>query len=297
MPIPNKLISNNIRNTPYYSGYLEMVAKHNKKITAEKEGKKKPTTAKQPKPKHTKEKSSKPAPTLKPKVTKEKFTKPSHAMKIIKGKITKVKNVKSSFQLVDEPDDEPAHFETEPEPDYQGEEATQPLPVVKSKGKAIATEEQAAHSLLALHTPKRRSTTDQFILQRQTLATKEASTRPSAQPQDDTSTNIVHESPSPADAETGANIDKINSGGDTEILQIEEDQRKDVDNQVNLEEKTTELDQGQDGSDAGKTPESRPQPEHLKLPADEQVILEEPLSLSGTLSSMKNLDDAYTFGD
>nr|GEV63099.1 hypothetical protein [Tanacetum cinerariifolium] len=35
----------------------------------------------------------------------------------------------------------------------------------------------------------------------------------------------------------------------------------------------------------------------LKLPVDEHVILEEPLSSSGSLSSMKNLDDAYTFGD
>nr|GFC75633.1 hypothetical protein [Tanacetum cinerariifolium] len=35
----------------------------------------------------------------------------------------------------------------------------------------------------------------------------------------------------------------------------------------------------------------------LKLPVDEHVILEEPLRSSGILSSMKNLDDAYTFGD
>nr|GEW18307.1 hypothetical protein [Tanacetum cinerariifolium] len=35
----------------------------------------------------------------------------------------------------------------------------------------------------------------------------------------------------------------------------------------------------------------------LKFPADEHVILEEPLSSSGTLSSMKNLDDAYTIRD
>ncbi|GKD40594.1 monodehydroascorbate reductase [Tanacetum coccineum] len=51
MPIPNELISNNIRNAPYYNVYLEMVAKHDRKIEAEKEGKKKPTTVKQPKPK------------------------------------------------------------------------------------------------------------------------------------------------------------------------------------------------------------------------------------------------------
>nr|GEW61915.1 hypothetical protein [Tanacetum cinerariifolium] len=169
---------------------------------------------------------------------------------------------------------------------------------VEGKGKAIATKEQAAHSLLALHTPKRRSTTDQFIRQRQD-----------------------------------------NSGGDTEVLQIDEDQGKDVNNQVNLEKNTTELDQGQARSDPGKTLESRPQleqefikedqagpepevshvalagpnpePTHekfmanvypdvhgsLKLPTDEHVIIEEPLSSSGTLSSMKNLDDAYTFRD
>ncbi|GJY50747.1 hypothetical protein Tco_0441594 [Tanacetum coccineum] len=37
--------------------------------------------------------------------------------------------------------------------------------------------------------------------------------------------------------------------------------------------------------------------ESLKFPTDKHVILEDPLSSSGTLSSMKNLDDAYTIGD
>ncbi|GKE40103.1 hypothetical protein Tco_1463508 [Tanacetum coccineum] len=37
--------------------------------------------------------------------------------------------------------------------------------------------------------------------------------------------------------------------------------------------------------------------ESLKFPADEHVILEDPLSSTETLSSMKNLDDAYTIGD
>ncbi|GJT06447.1 retrovirus-related pol polyprotein from transposon TNT 1-94 [Tanacetum coccineum] len=60
MPIPNDLISNNIRNAPYYNAYMEM------------------------------------------------------------GKVAKVRNVKSSFQLVDEPDEEPAQLESEPE--HQGED-------------------------------------------------------------------------------------------------------------------------------------------------------------------------------
>nr|GEW62470.1 hypothetical protein [Tanacetum cinerariifolium] len=59
------------------SAYLEMVAKHNRRIVAEKEGKKKPITAKQPKLKPAVEKSSKPAPIPKPKATKEKPAKPS----------------------------------------------------------------------------------------------------------------------------------------------------------------------------------------------------------------------------
>nr|GFB26917.1 hypothetical protein [Tanacetum cinerariifolium] len=141
MLIPNELISNNIKNAPYYIAYLEMVAKHDRKIAAKMEGKKKSTTAKQLKPKHVKEKSSKPAPTPKPKVKQVKPTKPSP--------------VKHS-QI----------------------EATQPLPVVE--GKAIATEEQAAQSMLALHTPKRRSTTNQFVFQRRTPVNEEASSRPAA---------------------------------------------------------------------------------------------------------------------
>ncbi|GJX57491.1 hypothetical protein Tco_0287388 [Tanacetum coccineum] len=347
MPIPNELIPNNIRNAPYYNAYLEMVAKHDQKVAAEKELKKKTTSTKQPKSKSATEKSSKPAPAAKPKAAKEKPSKPSTAkppklkpakptllQKTGKGKVTKVRNVKSSFQLVDEPDEEPAQPEPEPEPEQEGEEydmeraiqmslesfqsqghahvggvaiqepvaeAIRPLLVVEGKGKAIVTEEQAAQSLLALHTPKRRSTTNQFIFQRLTLVTEEALTGPSAQPQDDTSTNIVRDSPSSADAETGAGSDKTNSGCDTEVFQITDELGEDVDEQLNLEEKTAELDQDQAGSDLGETHESRPPPkqvqESLKFPADEHVILEDPLSSIGTLLSMKNLEDAYVIGD
>ncbi|GKF74586.1 hypothetical protein Tco_0220918, partial [Tanacetum coccineum] len=160
--------------------------------------------------------------------------------------------------MVDEPDEEPAHSKPEPEPEQEGAgeeydmecaiqmslesfqaqghayvggvaiqepivEAIRPLSIVEGKGKAIVTEEQAAQSLLALHTPKRRSTTDQFIFQRRAPATEDATIRPSAQPQDDTSTNIVRDSPSPANAKTGAGSDKTSSGGDIEILQITEE--------------------------------------------------------------------------
>ncbi|GKF78154.1 hypothetical protein Tco_0230624, partial [Tanacetum coccineum] len=88
--------------------------------------------------------------------------------------------------------------------------------------------------------PKRRSTTDQFIFQRRTLVTEEASTGPSAQLQDDTSSNIVRDSPSSADAEIGAGLDKTNSGGDTEA-----------------------------GSDPGEIHESQPPPEQVLKDEDQ----------------------------
>ncbi|GKE40038.1 hypothetical protein Tco_1463443, partial [Tanacetum coccineum] len=261
MPIPNELISNNIRNAPYYNAYLEMVVKHDQKAAAKMEEKKKTTSVKKPKPKPAKEKPSKPstAKLSKPKPAKEKSTKDTPLQKVGKGKVAKVRNVKSSFQLVDEPDEEPTQPEPEPEPEHQGEgeeydvecaikmnlesfhaaghahvrgvaicepvvEATRPLSIVKAKEKLLLLKNKLPnHSI------------------------EEASTGPSVQPQDDTSANIVRDSPSSADAETGAESEKTNSGGNTEILQIAEELGEDVDKQVNLEEKTVELDQDQAG--------------------------------------------------
>nr|GEX15993.1 hypothetical protein [Tanacetum cinerariifolium] len=184
----------------------------------QKEGTKKTVSVKQHKSKPVVEKASKSTPALKPNASKERPSKAS-------GKVVKVCKAKSPFQLVNEPNKEPAH--SEPELKLVHQEATRPLLVVEGK-----------------------------------------------------------------------------------------EQGKDVDDQVNLDEKTVKLDQGKARSDHGRTPESRPPPEQevidedqagpdpekavresLKFPADEHVMLEEPLSSSGTLSSMKNLDDAYTIGD
>ncbi|GKE99742.1 hypothetical protein Tco_0023093, partial [Tanacetum coccineum] len=138
MPIPNELSSNNIRKASYYNAFLEMVAKHDQKVAAEKEGKKKSASTKQPKPNPSIEKLTKPAPASKPKVSKEKPSKASNAkppkpkpakekltkatplQKASKGKVAKVHNVKSSFQLVDKPDEEPTHSELVFEPEQEG---------------------------------------------------------------------------------------------------------------------------------------------------------------------------------
>nr|GEW28448.1 hypothetical protein [Tanacetum cinerariifolium] len=128
MPIPDELISNNIRNAPYYNAYMEMDVKHDQKVTADKEGNKKTASTKQPKSNPAMEKSSKPAPVPKPKINKVKSSKaytgkppkPSPAIKTTKGKVRKVRKVKCPFQLVDEPDEEPAYSKPELELEHQG---------------------------------------------------------------------------------------------------------------------------------------------------------------------------------
>ncbi|GJR71437.1 hypothetical protein Tco_0083802 [Tanacetum coccineum] len=324
MPIPNELISNNIRNASYYNAYLEMVTKHDQKVAAQKEGKKKSASTKQPKPKPAIEKSSKPAPAPKPKVTKEKPSKASTAkppkpkpakekstkatplQQAGKGKVTKVRTMKSTFQLVDKPDEEPAHSEPEPEPEHQGEgEEFDIEHAIQMSLESFQAQSQA--HVGALNTPKRRSTTDLFILQRRTPTTEEASTGPSVQPLDDTSTNIVHDSPSPTDAETGARTDKIISRGDTETRL---DQTLVKLTSLNLYQSRHRWRPGPRISRVALVGPD-PEPTHdefmvdlytkvqesLKFSTGEHVILEDLLSSTGTHSSMKNLEDAYAIGD
>ncbi|GKD81573.1 hypothetical protein Tco_1348412, partial [Tanacetum coccineum] len=217
------------------------------------------------------------------KPVKDKTSKPTPLKKIRKGKVMKVCKEKRSDRLVDEEDEEP---QPASEPHVEDDEynlqrgITQRLLVAEGKGKGIATDEQVAHSLLELQKPKKQSTTDQYIFQRRIPVTQDAPTGPSAQPQDDTSKNVVRDTPSPADAETGADTEKSNS--------------------------EVELDEGQAGSDPGNTLESPPSPDEDQAGSnprqrhhttEEHIYIENPLSSSETLSSMKNLDDALTFGD
>ncbi|GJX72906.1 retrovirus-related pol polyprotein from transposon TNT 1-94 [Tanacetum coccineum] len=55
---------------------------------------------------------------------------------------------------------------------------------------------------------------------------------------------------------------------DTEILNVDEERGEDICNTVDLKERTVELDEGQAGSDPGKTPESQPSPEEDQAGSD-----------------------------
>ncbi|GJU32115.1 hypothetical protein Tco_1175704 [Tanacetum coccineum] len=162
-------------------------------------------------------------------------------MKVCKGKWTD--------HLVDEEDEEPQPAPKIPVEDdeYNLQRGiTQRLPVVEGKGKGIATDDQ-----------------------RRIPVTQDASTGPYAQPQDDTSMNVVRDTPSPADAQTGADTEKSNSEGNTKILNVDEERGADASNTMALEERTVELDKGQAGSDPGKTPESQPPPECALMEEDQ----------------------------
>ncbi|GJS74376.1 hypothetical protein Tco_0707217 [Tanacetum coccineum] len=206
MQIPKELITDNIRNAPYYNANLEMVTKHDRKIVAEEGGKKKsatkadqskkPTTSKQLNPVPSKQ--SKPSPAKQPNPVKDKSTKPSPIKKAAKAPKPQVddeefylqRGIQMSLESLQVHGQAPVSGVAFCKP---GSGITKKLPIVKGKGKGIATDEHVAQSLLELQTYKKTSTTDQCIFQRRILVTEEAPTRPSAQPEDDTSANIVRD--------------------------------------------------------------------------------------------------------
>ncbi|GKF20580.1 retrotransposon protein, putative, unclassified [Tanacetum coccineum] len=153
-----------------------------------------------------KEKSSKLAPAPKPKVTKEKPSNPSHARHPKRDKVQKLRKGKTPLQLINE--DEPTQPQPEPEPEHHGKGDEYDVErAIQMSLESFQAQSQAQVGGVAIREPVRR-----------TPATEEASTGPFVQPQDNASANIVRDSSSPADAETCTDTDKINSGGDTEIL-------------------------------------------------------------------------------
>ncbi|GJY20692.1 hypothetical protein Tco_0393258, partial [Tanacetum coccineum] len=210
-------------------------------------------------------------------------------------------------------------------------ETTPKLPEVVGKGKAIVTEEQVAHSLIDLSKKKR--TTDQFILVWRDQTPHESTTGPSSQPEDDTSEKVIHESSSTSDSErteseTETAAPKSNKDqGEVDSSRVTSGVTIPVSTQGQAgsdPEKAHEalagpdpepMQEDQTGSNSGKLHVSLagPNPEHmddeflataypkvhenLKLITDERVIEDNPESHSGSMSSMKNLEDTDNFGD
>ncbi|GKD40500.1 hypothetical protein Tco_1260707, partial [Tanacetum coccineum] len=272
MPIPNALLTDEIKGAPYYGDYQEQVVKYQQFLDAEhgkaKEGATiksfdatkvtkpkaakvtKPTGDKTPKPTATQPPKPTPTPTQpskavsekKRKLVKETPNEPSPA-KISKGRLVgKRRKPKSPLKLVDEPSDE-----------EQAERTQGPAyPVVlreldSGKYQPKVVDEQAAYDLLTLQTLTKKSPVDQFIFQRR----PPMHTEPTGQA----------DSPS-------------------------------LDAELPLTDSETESDEEVPVINAGDQDEGQ---EILKLLTEDQVILEEPASSTRTLSSLQNLDKDLSF--
>ncbi|GJZ47060.1 hypothetical protein Tco_0600892 [Tanacetum coccineum] len=203
-------------------------------------------------------------------------------------------------------------------------ETTPKLHEVVGKGKAVVSEEQVAHSLIDMSKKKR--STDQFILARRDQTPPDSTTGPSSRPDDDTSEKVIHESSSTSDSErTESDTESGAPKGDKVQGEIVSSTvTSGVSIPVSDPEKAHEAQAGPDpepmqedqtGSDSGKLHVSLagPNPEHmddefiataypkvhenLKLITGERVLNDKPESHSGSMSSLKNLDDTVNFGD
>nr|GEU89107.1 hypothetical protein [Tanacetum cinerariifolium] len=149
---------------------------------------------------------------------------------------------------------------------------------------------RVAHTLLDLNTPKKKSAADQYILQKRTPKTVEP-TGPSLQPEDE-------------------RITMTNSETDSDKIVTPVKKEKDACNRELTEINVGVQDEGHGGSNLGKQDEgqagSNPEftttaypnvKENLKLPTEDHMILEEPASSTGTLSSLQNLEKELSFTD
>nr|GEX09463.1 hypothetical protein [Tanacetum cinerariifolium] len=276
MPIPNELILNNIMNAPYYNDYLEMVEKHDQKSNQGKNRK-----------------------------------------DFKNGKVLKTRKGKSYLQLIDE--EEPSQPEPEPEPEHQGEgdeyDVDRAIQMslesfqAQSKGKAIATEEEKLHNLCWLYTRQKEEAPqiNSYVRGGHQL-------RKSDQLNPLRNHKMTHQQILFMSLRLLRMLKQvlIQTRQPVKVILIYYRLMKTKEKML-ITKEFMEKDQ------AGPDPEvshvalagPNPEPIHeeimanvypdvhrsLKLPSNKHVILEEPLSSFGTLSLMKNLDDAYTFGD
>ncbi|GJV89715.1 retrovirus-related pol polyprotein from transposon TNT 1-94 [Tanacetum coccineum] len=195
IPIPNDLITDDIRGKQYYNEYLEKVAKHQRYLAGKEVSdpdSPAPKSAKATKPKATKQ--------SKPQLPKPTPATTEPSKKDQTGKVIKKRKPKSSSQLIDEfvdegvLDKEPVYGDEEADTQRAIEESLkevhdahrgplppvvirepdsgkfQPLLDVQGKGKEKVSDEQVALDLLTLQTPKKKSPAEQYIFQRRSSA-------------------------------------------------------------------------------------------------------------------------------
>nr|GEV20054.1 hypothetical protein [Tanacetum cinerariifolium] len=199
----------------------------------------------------------------KPKPAKEKSTKTTLPQLTSKGKVVKVHKAKSKFQLVDKPDEEPAHSKPEPKLVHQGKGDKDDMEL------AIRTSSGSDTEVLLITKKLGEDVGKHENIKEKTVELDQGEARPDP--------GRTPESRHPPEQEV-----------------IDEDQAR--------------TDPGESlGALAGPDPEPTHDEfmadlhpkvhESLKFLADEHVFVKDPISSTGTLFSMKNLEDAFAIGD
>ncbi|GKB28329.1 hypothetical protein Tco_0867730 [Tanacetum coccineum] len=183
----------------------------------------------------------------------------------------------------------------------EGDDADMERAIKLSLDPAFLPQGRAPVGGVSIRDPKKR-TTDQFILVRRDQTPHDSTTGPSSQPEDDTSEKVIHESSSTSNSErTESETEAAAPKGDKDQDEVD---TSTVSSGVSIPVSDPEK---LHVSLAGPNPEHMDDEflataypkvhENLKLITDERVIDDKPESHSGSMSSMKNLDDTFNFGD
>ncbi|GKB58847.1 retrovirus-related pol polyprotein from transposon TNT 1-94 [Tanacetum coccineum] len=232
MPIPDALLTDEIKGAPYYGDYQEHVAKYQQfldeergkaekggatesseptKVTKPKAAKvtkpagdgdkaPNPTATQPPKPKPTPTQPSKAVLEKKRKLVKETPDEPSLAKRSKGGLVTKKRKPKSPLKLVDKPSDEGVPVE---EPAYNEEDAN------LQRALELSLMEQGAETQgyqLVPVTPQKKSLADQFIFQKRPPMPTESSTHAES-PSMDAELNLTN-----SEIDYDKEASKINAG-------------------------------------------------------------------------------------
>ncbi|GKA92678.1 hypothetical protein Tco_0814603 [Tanacetum coccineum] len=332
MTIPNELINDVIRGSDYYDAYLEKVAKHQRHLAGEEVSdpespapkpakptkQAKPKATKQPTVSKTTAKKPKPAPAKpqekKRKPVSESSEAPPLAKRAKAGKVVKKRTVKSSKQLVDEfvdegvpaakprlEDTEEAILQKVLEESLTDAYPTQmgPLPPVVFR----ETDTGKHQPLPERHAPV---PSEPAGHEESSSLYAELGLSGSDTESDEEMPSVVR-SGAQDEGQAGPDPGKLDEGqagpNPDDVAESQPLPTPSVLAGPNLEHSDVEI------TDAS----SQPQPEHmdegfiataypevqenLKLTVDEQMIPEEPVSSTGTLSSLQHLTKDFSYGD
>nr|GEU44887.1 E-beta-farnesene synthase [Tanacetum cinerariifolium] len=282
MPIPGSLITAEIREASYYQEYLAKVAQHRRYLAGKTGGVQDPPAPKPTQP----ARKPKSKPTKAPPRPAVISTQPAPTSAPVKPKKRSLKHVATS-EAEDVPVMEPQVAAEDAELQKVLEESMKTAYALpRGKGKAKVTEKQVAHDLLSLQKPKKKSPADQYIFQRRIFKPTKSSLH------DESPYTVLGQSDS--EEESKKVVLEATEGGN------DEDQAG-TDPGAQAEGHTgTDVDPG----NARDEEQSIPSPvvhagsdrEHMDLDVAD-VLLEDPASSSGTLSSLQHLSRDISFGD